>query len=554
MLLALVCLDVSTSMAEVVEVGRSEVSRYAVVDGAADAEPAATGELVQGEAAGISVRVEGRPEPLAMSLAQAESVHQLLGHMLAVGADPASGPGDPPAAEETHSPKRAYLGLNLAGVSYYSRAWVFTDLMRQSDAWRKDSTGYIFKAGLAPPGQYTALWMGSGSVRFAGDASGRQTGSNSAAVVIKSGQEGINLQKVGEVSSVSLMRDEYDVRTSAFNPVYLKRLEPVQVLRFMDWGQINNSKLTRWGERPLKSLQTQAGRQGVAIEYMLDLSNELKADPWFCVPHGADDRYIRQFAELVRDRLHPGAKVYVEYSNEVWNSQFKQHDYIKARADGENQSDAFFDAWAERCRNTFGIWSEVFGDQAGDRLVRVAAVHLQNPWSGKQLVSRLNGEFDAISPAAYFGVTHKQARKLHAGSTTDQLLDLCEENIRGDNRDWYDTYGELARTWSGKLGRPIRLVAYEAGQHLTAHGNDKLTYYDTLINAQDHPRIYGLYLLNMRLFENAGGDLIVAYNDVSRPGRHGSWGHLAYQEQRLEEAPKFRALLDYPSIHTQDND
>ena len=559
-LIACVCV-LDTAWAEVVEVGRGQVTHFAASDGVEGTEATATGELVEGSGVPVRVALTDSAQHVNLSLAQARTVHELLGQMLAVnGTEVANASGtaggqtaDSPAAEEKPAAKKPFLGMNMAGVTYYTRAWVFTDLMLMSDAWRDDNRGYIFKAGMAPPGAYVATWRGTGSVKIFGDATSNQTGSNSASVFVKSGNEGINMQRSGDAREVSLVAVEHEMRVSPFDPVFESRLEPFQVIRFMDWASTNTTKLRQWSQRPRRDQQIQTGENGVAIEYMIQLSNELNADPWFCMPHMADDDYIRKHAELVKERLHPDAKVYVEYSNEVWNGQFGQHKYIRQLAGGADSfSDAFFDAWADRCKNTFRIWTEVFGSEAEDRLVRVAAVQLANPWVAEQLTSRLGGQFDAISPAAYFGITHEQGEMLNAGSSVDRLLDLCEENIRGDNRKWFNRHGELAKQWSQELGRPIRLIAYEAGQHLTAHGNDKLPHYDLLFQAQTHPRMYGLYLLNMRLFEMAGGDLFVAFNDVSRPGKFGSWGHLEYQDQPISEAPKYRALLEYPSIKDQE--
>lgn len=554
--------------AEVIELGESRVTRFAVTDGVQHDGPVAIGELIGGGGAGtpgVRLAVAGHEQEIAWSLAQAQSVHHLLGHMLAMsGTQP---PDSPPPAKDTPGQdtqpdtpipapgdtpgdapqQRAFLGMNLAGVTYYSRAWVFTDLLFQSDAWRDDGRGYIFKSGYAPPGQYVCTWAGAGSIRFSGDASARQTGSNSATVNVSTGTNGINMQKVGDVADVSLIRIEHEMRISPFQPEFLDRLAPFKVIRFMDWANTNNAPHKRWTDRTRKGLTTQAGKDGVAIEYMVQLCNELGADPWFCIPHLADDDYIRNYAELVRDRLHPDARIYVEYSNEVWNSQFGQHDYIKGLGDGKTYSDAFFDAWAERCRRTFEIWSGVFGEDK-DRLVRVAAVHLQNPWVAQKLLPRLNGAFDAISPSAYFGITRNQGKTLNAATTVDEILDLCEKNIRGDNRGWFEAHGELAKQWSDKLGRPIRLVAYEAGQHLSANGDENLSYYDALFHAQSNPRMYALYLMNMRAFEQAGGDLFVAFNDVGQPGKFGSWGHLEYQTQPAGDAPKYKALMDYEPL------
>ena len=37
--------------------------------------------------------------------------------------------------------------------------------------------------------------------------------------------------------------------------------------------------------------------------------------------------YVREFARLVKGKLDPERRVYVEYSNEVWNGQFQQSKY-----------------------------------------------------------------------------------------------------------------------------------------------------------------------------------------------------------------------------------
>ena len=38
---------------------------------------------------------------------------------------------------------------------------------------------------------------------------------------------------------------------------------------------------------------------------MVDLSNLLRADPWFCIPHQASDDYVQRLATLLHARLGP---------------------------------------------------------------------------------------------------------------------------------------------------------------------------------------------------------------------------------------------------------
>lgn len=123
---------------------------------------------------------------------------------------------------------------------------------------------------------------------------------------------------------------------SIFNPIFLRRLKPFSVLRFVDWQVTNDSALQTWSQRTEVTDRTQAVAHGVAIEHMIDLCNGLRSDPWFSMPHQGDDDFIRRFAELVEARLEPGRRVYIEYSNEVWNPQFKQHGWVAQHAGGAN--------------------------------------------------------------------------------------------------------------------------------------------------------------------------------------------------------------------------
>jgi hypothetical protein len=104
-----------------------------------------------------------------------------------------------------------------------------------------------------------------------------------------------------------------------------------------DWPQISNALLHQFGAGSSQyltaianeaTLRTQTpgdgngwgGALGVAWEWIADLAN--KADKPICinVPHRANDDYVRNLAVLLRDQTTTSKKIYVEYSNEVWNN------------------------------------------------------------------------------------------------------------------------------------------------------------------------------------------------------------------------------------------
>jgi hypothetical protein len=91
----------------------------------------------------------------------------------------------------------------------------------------------------------------------------------------------------------------------------------------------------------------------------------------------------------------------------------------------------------------------------------------------------------------------------------------------------------------------VELIAYEGGQHLAGSGgaeNDVLLT-DLFVSANRSPRMYDLYRKYLANWFAEGGGLFVAFNDVGKPTKWGSWGAWEHREP-VEDAPKARALLE----------
>jgi hypothetical protein len=474
---------------------------------------------------------------------------------------------------------RGFLGINLAEVTYYTREWVFADAMKRARPWLPTRSGGsnpwdsgetlelnaqgwpILRNGQAahtitlndmdgayPAGRYVCTYDGDGEVVLDFDARVVRRSSNRLEVDVTPSSSGIYLRidksdPTNPVRNVRLWLPGLESADSAFHPFYLSRLQPFSVLRFMDWARVNGSSASNWSDRPTDDYYTQATGKGVAIELMIDLCNELGADPWFSMPHRASDSYVREFARLVKSRLRPDLNVYIEWSNEVWNSQFPQHTWVRDRGDGRSLSQAFISAWAKEADRDFDIWREVFDEQA-DRVIRVAASQKDNPWITEKLTEALDGEFDAISCSTYFTLTRDQRSRLGSSTTASDILNMALSELTRSVRSHYRAHGELARKWSDKLDRNIPLVSYEGGQHYTANGGNP-PWARAFLDVQKHPRMYDTYLANLREWENAGGSLFVAYNFVDKPDKWGAWGLLDFMDQSIDKAPKYRALIDY---------
>ena len=420
-----------------------------------------------------------------------------------------------------------------------------------------------------PTGVYRAEWEGMGNLTWGFAASlieqGRTaSGANYALLNVVPDEAGIYMRidsmsssdpirnvrvwmpDTAEGSFVGQVWDPGD-GFSPFHPEFLKRLAPFKTLRFMDWGQTNTSDLTSWSQRrPYDYATQQAGEfnNGVAIDYMIELCNELDADGWFNMPHGADDDFVRNFATLVRDRLEPGRKAYIEWSNELWNSGwgFEAYPWVTEQLAKPENADLERDRWALVARETkrdFDIWSDVFAGQP-ERIVRVVAGQQANSWIAQQIADRMGGHFDAISSAAYMYVSDQDKASMGSSTTADQVLDALTRNLP-TSIDWIGDHRDLAAAYSATLGRDIRFVAYEGGPHLDSWG---APYQQAFYDAGNHPRMRDVYGKMLADSEAVGLDLFLHFNLTGGlyPSGFGAFG--ALQSLFNPDTPKYQALLD----------
>ena len=137
--------------------------------------------------------------------------------------------------------------------------------------------------------------------------------------------------------------------TQVFNPPFLAALSNFAVLRTMDFSATNGNEIVHWSDRTRPGDASQAignpsapagGWEGPggAWEYAILLANQTSKDLWINVPLNADDDYITKLAQLMRygsdgttpytsaqtspvwPGLNSNLHLYVEFSNEVWNT------------------------------------------------------------------------------------------------------------------------------------------------------------------------------------------------------------------------------------------
>ena len=482
-----------------------------------------------------------------------------------------------------------YVGTNLGGIAYYGSNFPFADLMKSGGGWssREDNgtwgaafpsmtaDGYpaALKAGQHAlnavawggsnfkAGRYVVLWDGDGSISFPlSNVTIAETSSNRISIDVTdtSGSLWVAIDRTSATNPVKNLRflwpgTEATYQNEPFNPMYVSRIAPFSLLRFMDWGATNGSPVVEWADRAHVADVNWATPAGVPIEAMIDLANTLHVDPWFCVPHQASDDYVRQFATLLKSRLDPALKPHIEYSNEVWNTGFAQTTWANARSqalglDSPYGQPAIF--YAVRSVQIFKLMQGVYGADSG-RLVRVLAGQaawdnfLTNMLAYKDTAT--NADVMAVAP--YFGAPAAADATNVAATITmssDQIVDQMLANVRGDIKSWMTSNATLAKKYN------LTLKAYESGPgdstwYFPADKQDAMT--ALFVAANNNARMKDLYGEYYAQWVAAGGDTMNQYADVGTWSKWGAWGSLQWTTQDPTKSPKYQGLISFIAAH-----
>lgn len=464
------------------------------------------------------------------------------------------------------------IGINLQSVNDYNREWVFANIFAQSREWRLIKNGVVQPpsvkvpvlangypdflaisqndavqclmlvdhAGHYPKGTYVASWSGdSTGILFKGpgvtvDSIIRDSLGKWNVKIDIQGDKGLTMElRQANITDMSITMPGGEGHI--FHPTFKAPLSAFKFIRFLNWMNTNSvSKPYTWAERTTVLGPRQSYKpQGVALEVMIFLCNQTKTRPWFCMPHLAEDDFIRRFASMVK-KQSKADKIYVEFSNETWNADFPVYAWAQSQATASGLIWPY--VVADAAKHMWDIWLDVFKDNPG-KIVRVVGGHVVNDWVAKKVLERLNNQADVVALAAYFSVPNDVAKTFTASTTPQQVLDAARATI--DIRMQGLAKHKL-------LGKPVGF--YEGGQGIIAGTSWQQAAYD----AQTLPAMYDAVKENLTKAKVGGAEFFGAFSYVSRQDSpHGSWGHCEGQEQVLllsnalrQQAPKAAALRD----------
>ena len=517
--------------------------------------------------------------------------------LLIAGLAPAS--GGPAFQGRLRSP----IGTNLELLSYWSPQVPFVDVMKSSSEWFSgdakdwgggppldlDSNGWVrsLRPGQVvrklmlrefgnryPGGRYLVRYKGEGKLHFGFAAKVVSERTGEMLIEVTPSEAGIYMW-IDATNPANYLR-EIEIlmpggicqgdpfrhalsardcvtrrfvsfaqdRSIIFYPVFAERLRGYSVLRFMDWMRINSSPVATWAQRTPVTYHTWTTDTGAPVEVMIALANLVAAHPWFTLPHLSDESYARSFAQIVKAKLDPALGVYVEHSNEVWNSEFSQYASLSKQAKALGLTLAALHA--QRTRTLAAVFK---ADLGAERVVSVLGAQAANPRVATDGLDFLKGRFgaaslgiDAVAIAPYFGVSPTPAE---AGKFSAMTLDAFIHYVRTTVFPYESAHMRNHRRVANQYG--LRLLAYEGGQHMVGVGaaqeNQALNALFDAFNRD--PRIKQLYLDYLAIWKREGGELFVHFNDVSRYTKSGRWGALEYVAQPRNDSPKFDALQTF---------
>lgn len=287
---------------------------------------------------------------------------------------------------------------------------------------------------------------------------------------------------IAGIKNIHIYKPGLDANAPIFSQQFLTQLQRFQAIRFMTWSNTNGSTDSLWNNRTQLSyaapLDPAHINHGIPWEYCIELCNTLKKDIWINIPHMATDDYVFQLATLLKNNLDPSLHIYVEYSNELWNSSFPQSGWNLAQAIQEGKAngpvnyDGINDQWtwhyrriAQRGKEISDIFKTVFtGVQTGERLRPVYATQIgyfDVGQRGLEFVNNYYGApgqfFYALAGAPYFKAVTTDTSNT---ATPIQVLNALHSAILDQ---FYGYSNNIAQYAASCNYYGLKFICYEGG-------------------------------------------------------------------------------------------
>ncbi len=523
------------------------------------------------------------------------------------------------------------MGLGLNGISYWGPNFPFIDLMKQAsrgvmvptynapkglpfirfdemnakrlldiNGWPTSipknytwSSIVTADAGEVPSqkGRYVIQYRGEGNVRVV--TNGKIENQTPGEIVLSVNTDTIYMrlfiditdpENTGDyIRDITVVKEknlELHQTGQIFNPQWLNLVKDMRVLRFMNWQNTTGSLEKEWSTRATFSNNSwgvtieKKEEKGVPIEVLVELANQIGADPWFCIPFFASDDYVRNFSRYIADNLDPELTAYFEYSNEVWNWIFAE-----TRA-AQNAGLAMFgDKFGEYpLREYYGFRSaemsqivhDVFGEAEKHRIhFTLATQTIDNHYPlstalrgveyylSQQINNRkvdapqhkktVSDLFKSVAGTWYFHISNSLSQQITAwikeygeaiaiDMIFEQLSNKKQHFVVNKKHKQPNIFIALESIQvQAQLARQHQLstITYEGGTHLLGQQEYHESLADFFVSVNNDPRMGELYHQFYKHWKKIpGATLLNHFHDVGKHSKFGSWGALRHLEDK----------------------
>lgn len=316
--------------------------------------------------------------------------------------------------------------------------------------------------------------------------------------------------------------------------------------------------------------------KGVPIEVMVALGNTLERDIWVNMPHVASDDYVKNYAKYVYDNLNPGLKVYIEYSNEVWNNGFAANEYttkmgkglglddVPTEFIGSNRDGDYFARLryhSQRSVEIFKLWEAEFGGSTS-RIVRVLGSFIGDKVLTEQMLKHIDPMgIDAVAIAPYFfgcpyeAICVDAPKTLLEATSVDDIFDIIDQDSIVDVKSLDGTVEAVKNQLGVTSQYNVKLVTYEGGQHLVTgvfgsniDDTDKPRLRALFNDANRDPRMKERYVRFLNAWKDLSGEgasLFTLYTLPQSYYRFGNFGLKEHLNSARSESPKFDGVMSF---------
>lgn len=292
----------------------------------------------------------------------------------------------------------------------------------------------------------------------------------------------------------------------SFNPQWLEKVKQFDIIRLLDFQNINNSNLSEIDDLPDVNDPQEIN---LSLEYIVELQALTGKAVWVHIPHKASDELILHMGYMLKDI----PDIYVEYSNELWNTNFEQTEWFQEWSGTKIGTSEWLEALGNRIEHTINLFKF-----ACYNAKRVVASQSTVPFYMRELLKTVR-HYDVFSCGGYINVPM-----------------VSNYSVMKSNCIYYIDNVLIPRLEEYRNLSYKPLILYEGGLHITGSDWEAIS---NFVKSKDGLMMLDYLLSKLELVV----DGYIHYKLHQKHDNTGAWGALEYTDQ--SNSPTLQLIKNY---------